>query len=260
MSTLAELGYAVVPGVIAPPLVDGLLAVLRERVGVDLDDPATWDAPGFPPLWATQAQWDIRQAPAVHAAFADAWGQGELAVTIDGVGFKPPVAVDAGSRYAQAMPLHFDVDPREGRIFQGVIYLTDVGPEDGAFRCVPGIFADLEGWFSRHPDFDPAAWAEPDLEDHEIVAVSARAGDLVIFDSRLLHGNAAHHGAHPRVVQYVSMGPGVGPAELYRSGMAPPHLRRRAGWDGPAPDAPAALTLLGRRLAGLEAWPAPVAA
>jgi ectoine hydroxylase-related dioxygenase (phytanoyl-CoA dioxygenase family) len=157
------------------------------------------------------------------------------------------------------MPLHFDLDPREGRhAYQGVVHLTDVGADDGAFRCVPGVFADLAGWLARHPDFEPGAWSEPDLEGHPIVAVPARAGDLVVFDSRLLHGNAAHRGSAPRVVQYVAMTPpgfwAEAPdasAELHRSGYAPEHLRRRPGWAGPATEPPARLTALGHRLLGL---------
>lgn len=262
MNDLGERGYAVVPGVIGPELVAALLALLQDRAGVDLTDPATWAAPGFPAVWAHQAQWDVRQAPAVHAAFANAWGREDLVVSIDGLGFKPPVAVDPDGRYANAMPLHFDVDPRSGdRIFQGVVYLTDVGPDDGAFRCVPGVFADLDGWLERHPDFDHRVWADPDLEAHEVVPVAARAGDLVLFDSRLLHGNGVHRGTSPRVVQYVSLTPadaGWSPVDCYCSGMAPEHLRGRAGWGDAAPDAPADLTALGRRLAGLEAWPAGV--
>jgi hypothetical protein len=257
---LHERGYAVVAGVVGPDLVASALAVLRERTGIALDDPASWaGAPGFPPLWATQAQWDIRQSPRVHAAFAAAWGDADLRVSIDGMGFKPPLATALAGRYAGAMPLHFDLDPREGRhSYQGVVYLTDVGPDDGAFRCVPGVFADLAGWLARHPGFEPGAWEEPDLEEHDIVHVPACAGDLVIFDSRLLHGNAAHHGAAPRVVQYVAMTPpgfwSEGPnawADLYRSGRAPEHFRPRPGWEGPAPDPPARLTDLGQRLVGL---------
>jgi hypothetical protein len=260
MGGLRERGYAVVEGVVGPELVSAALTVLRERTGIALDEPATWtDAPGFPPLWATQPQWAIRQAPAVHRAFADAWGREDLRVSIDGLGFKPPLATAPGGRYADAMPLHFDLDPRESRhTYQGVVYLTDVGPDDGAFRCVPGVFADLEGWLARHPDFDPGAWEAPDLEGHEVVHVPARAGDLVVFDSRLLHGNAAHRGTAPRVVQYVAMTPpgfwgetADAWAELYRTGCAPEHFRRRPGWEGPAEDPPARLTALGRRLVGL---------
>jgi hypothetical protein len=81
---------------------------------------------------------------------------------------------------------------------------------------------------------------------------------LVVFDSRLLHGNAAHRGTAPRVVQYVAMTPpgfwgetADAWAELYRTGCAPEHFRRRPGWEGPAEDPPARLTALGRRLVGL---------
>lgn len=250
--------------------IDGLIALARELAGIDLDDPATWDVTASAlATWAHQAQWDVRQHPRVHHAFAELWQDEALVVSQDALGFKPPTSSvpetrrePGGLADSGAMALHWDLNPREGRwLYHGVLYLTDVGMEDGAFRGVPGIFRDLDGWLTRHPDADLSGDTTIDLESHPIVPVCAKAGDMVVFNSRLPHGNAANRGSHPRLVQYVSMFPAgfwgerrEDHAELYLTGMPNPTYRWKPGWDTPAPSPPAQLTPLGRKLAGLDPW------
>lgn len=252
-------GYVVVPQAVEPEHVHELLEVLREVTGFDVDDPKTWEWSSFSaPIWNHQAQWDVRQHPRLHGAFAAAYGQDALMTGLEGIGVKPPEKV-AATRAAAALPIHLDRDPREPRpVFQGVLYLTDVAPEQGAFTCVPGVFEDLEGWLERHPDVD---WNDIDTEGHDLLPIPGNAGDLVLFDSRLPHGNAANLADSPRVVQYLGYWPpglwGDTPqdtAELYRTGVANPAFRGRPGWDVPNPWPPAELSPLGRKLAGVDAW------
>lgn len=270
ISMLESHGWAVVERVVDRGRVDALIALARELAGIDLDDRATWDvAPAAIAAWAHQAQWDVRQDPRVHRVFAELWGQDELLVSQDALGYKPPVAVVPDAREgaggladANGMSLHWDLHPGAGRhVYQGVLYLTDVGPDDGAFCAVPGVFGDLRGWLDRHPDADTSGDEQLDLEGHAVVAVPGGAGDLVIFDSRLPHGNLANHGDRPRLVQYVSMTPPgfwgerrEEHAQLYLSGRANPSYRWKAGFDGPAPCPPARLTELGRKLVGIDPW------
>ncbi len=263
-------GWTVVEQAATPREVAALVSLAGELAGVDLGDPATWDVPA-PSLatWAHQAQWDVRQSPRIHAVFAGLWGTEALVVSQDALGFKPPIDLVPADRddaeslvSAHGLALHWDLDPRDGRhLYQGVLHLTDVGPGDGEFCGVPGIYADLEGWLARHPDAETNGDDPLDLEGHQVVPVTARAGDLVVFDSRLPHGSLPNHGASPRLVQYVAMFPAgfwgerrEDHAELYRSGLANPTYRWKAGWDKPAPWPPAELTPLGRKLAGLDPW------
>ncbi len=261
LAHLREHGYVVVEQAVEPEHVRALLDLLREEAGLDVDDPATWDYGNFSaPIWNHQLQWDVRQHPRMYEAFAAVWGKRELMVGLEGIGFKPPVDV-AATRAAAALPLHWDRDPRDpAPAYAGVLYLTDVSPEQGAFCGVPGIFGDLHGWLERHPEFDMAD-EDVDLEGHELVPVPGRAGDLVVFDSRLPHGNVENRAETPRVVQYITYWPpgfwGDAPqdtAELYRTGIANPAFRGRPGWDRPNPWPPAQLSPLGRRLAGVDPW------
>ena len=73
------------------------------------------------------AQWDIRQSPKVHGAFADLWGTEQLWCSVDSTHMNPP-------QREGYMPgigaLHIDV-PID-------VLLTDVTEDGGGFACVPG--------------------------------------------------------------------------------------------------------------------------
>jgi ectoine hydroxylase-related dioxygenase (phytanoyl-CoA dioxygenase family) len=101
------------------------------------------------------------------------------------------------------LPIHWDVDPRGGRhLYQAILHLTDSPVERGAFRCVPALWHDHEGWFERHLGAD---LGDVELEGNEVVAVPCHAGDLLIFDSRMAHGNGTNTDNAPRITQAVTM-------------------------------------------------------
>jgi hypothetical protein len=250
-------GYAVAEGVVEQSHIDALLALAESMWGFRLDEPATWGRwpdDYRPAVWGHQAQWDIRQHPPVHRAFAEVYGREDLWVSQDGLAVKPP-----GS---PGLPLHWDVHPDIGeypRVLQGVLYLTDVTAEQGAFRCLPTLFRDRDGWVKRHPD--GPIW-DIDAEGHDVVPVCGKAGDLVLFDTRLPHSNGDNVADTPRVVQYVTMWPpnpwgqqAESHQAIWRTGRAHPDHRVRKGWDHAELWPPAQLTPLGRRLLALEPWP-----
>jgi ectoine hydroxylase-related dioxygenase (phytanoyl-CoA dioxygenase family) len=45
------------------------------------------------------------------------------------------------------------------------------------------------------------------MEGREIVNVSAQTGDLIVWDSRLPHGNSKNGSSEPRIGFYVMMAP-----------------------------------------------------
>lgn len=259
--TLERDGYVLVPDVAGPELLAPLVELARSAWGVDPDDPSTWrtaPAEDAPAVWGHQAQWDLRQHPGVHAAFARLLGRDELWVSQDGLGVRAPG--DPG------MPVHWDVDPRADfphRVLGGLVYVTDTPLARGPFRAVPGLFRDLDGWFDRHPGTgsDPDDLWNIDVEHHASMAVPGCAGDLVVWDARLPHGNEAVAGSAPRLVQFLTMWPpgtwGETAADhqaIWRSRRPNPAYLHKPGWDRTEPWGPAALTPLGRRLIGLEPW------
>lgn len=246
-SELDEQGYTVVRGAVGEALLAPLRALARDEAGLDLDDPATWpDALPAAPTWGHQAQWDIRQHPPIHAAFAAAYGQDELWVSQDALGVHVP-----GMR---GLPIHWDIDPRDemrNRMLQGVLYVTDVGPGQAPFTCVPELFRD--------PPSDPPETWGIDVGGAAVVDVLGSAGDLIIFDGRLPHGRAVNTSDRPRIAQYVTMWPpgswGEDAAvhqDVWQTGRAFEGFRNKPGWDRVEPWPPAQLTPLGRSLLGLS--------
>ena len=100
--------------------------------------------------------------------------------------------------------MHWDVSlqlPIPFRL-QGLIYLSDCGPKDGAFHCVPGFHNKIASWMEQitegvHPREHALANLKPQ-------AITASAGDMVIWHQALPHCATPNYGTSPRMVQYLS--------------------------------------------------------
>jgi Phytanoyl-CoA dioxygenase (PhyH) len=261
---LREFGWARVDGAVPAELCGRLVDVLESELGVPVHDPSRWGSYGgemrdFVPIWGHQAQWDIRQHPILHRIWAALWGTEKLCVSLDSCRFTPPFR--AG--YAEPDGIHWDHNPWDAskRMFQGVLALTDTATDQGGFRCVPSLFRDRGAW-PREPAIvanGEEDWLA-DTKGREIVHVPARPGDLIVWDSRLAHGNSKNRSSRPRIAFYVLMGPAddnwrQAAVESWRTGRCVPWWRGRPGYDRVEPWPPATLTSLGRRLLGLEDWP-----
>jgi ectoine hydroxylase-related dioxygenase (phytanoyl-CoA dioxygenase family) len=103
--------------------------------------------------------------------------------------------------------LHWDTSlarPR-GLSTQGILYLTDTGPEQGAFTCVPGFHRRIDTWLDSLPEgADPR---RQDLHALGSMPIGGRAGDLVIWHDALPHGSRPNRSHLPRIVQYIAMYP-----------------------------------------------------
>lgn len=260
-----EQGYLVLEGVVPPALCARVREAISEFTGVVEEDPRTWDkhaaqGHGIVPLHHAQALWDVRQLPELHAAFAALYGLEQLWVTIDRVSVKAPAALF--ERPYRVDPVHWDGDPRQpaARSIQGLVYLTDTAPEQGAFCCVPELYRGLAPWLAVHAD-DPNP-LQPDVTGFEVVPVGGPAGSLVVWDRRMPHSSGANLHTRPRWVQYVAMHPAGDETarqalrRLYQEKRPPAWALRQAvpGQRDPEPGPPATLTPLGRRLAGVDPW------
>jgi len=186
------------------------------------------------------------------------WGAERLWVSLDMCRFTPPWRPGA----ADPLPLHWEHDPHDPslRLMQGVLALTDTPVGQGGFRCVPSLYRDRQAWPSRPV---PKPWGdawEPEVGEADVLEVPARAGDLIVFDSRLPHANSRNRSDRPRLAFYIQMFPEGDEAErnvrvdCWRSGMCHPAWRWRRGADEPEPWAPATLSRLGRLLLGVDRW------
>lgn len=86
-----------------------------------------------------------------------------------------------------------------------MLFLTDAARGEGSSEYVPSIFRNLDRDLLEHPG--PVLDVPVDVAGHGVVEVSARAGDLVIWDGRLPRQGGRNRGRQPRVSLAVSMHP-----------------------------------------------------
>lgn len=204
-----EHGYVVLHDAVPPENCAAAEDAVWSFLGMDRSDPETWysGAHGhsiWVPLLHDPALWANRNAPRVRRAFAQLWNREDLWVTVDQAGFNPP------ERPGWEFPgphLHWDMSLTMPIPFgmQGILYLTDVAANQGAFTCVPGFHRRIESWLNDLPaDADPR---REDLSALGAIPIAGRAGDLVIWHDALPHGSSPNYADRPRIVQYIKMHP-----------------------------------------------------
>lgn len=278
LASFHENGYVKLDGVVPEEKCQAVIDAIWERLGADPDDTETWYSTpeGMDQHWPSrtdgmvelshhQALWDTRQDPNTYQAFAEIWDEEALWVNVDRCNMTPPRHPDYPEMDNSF--LHWDVDLSDGRSLdtggsdlpygiQAVLFLDEVTEEQGTFQCVPSVYRSLEAWDETHERGD---MSEEAYED-EIERVPGGTGDLVIWDSRLPHGNGSNTGDEPRFAQYVKMAPAdFGDHERRTRRIDAWRERRTFGEDPsewePRNLDPAELSSLGQKLLGLDPWP-----
>jgi len=142
-----------------------------------------------------------RFSPRIKKAFEQLYGTDKIYKTIDKVSFNPP---ETDKFKFLGSPLHWDTSLAQPIpiAFQGLLYLTDCGSNDGAFHCVPGFHNIFSHWLdSIEPDENPR---EKALKTLQPLPILGNAGDFIIWDNRLPHCATANKGEMPRMVQYLT--------------------------------------------------------
>ncbi len=203
-----ELGYVVVPDAIDSADRDAAIGAVCKHVEADLDDPETWYQPNdhgiMVQLFQHPALEANRRSPRLHKAFAQLWGTSDLWVSTDRVGFNAP---ERPGHAFRGPDLHWDVSLDQPIPFgtQGLVYLTDTDPEQGALTLVPGFHHRIGRWLDALAEgVDPRG--QP-LHDLGSIAIGGRAGDAVIWHQALPHGSRPNRTNRPRLVQYINRYP-----------------------------------------------------
>src|SRR3989344_3796967 len=91
-----------------------------------------------------------RRSLRIHKAFAQLWGTADLWRSTDRCGFNPPER--PGYPYG-GQGMHWDVSLHQPIPFatQGILYLTDTPPEQGALTLVPGFHRRVGDWLAQLP-------------------------------------------------------------------------------------------------------------
>lgn len=224
-SYLQENGYVVIGNVISQEDCNSTLKNMRETISsmpnskLSLDDEASWaDSSNYPfkginmIQWIghSKFQWEMRERLA--KLFATVWEckETDLATSFDGFCYMD------GRRKYNLKPLlnntHTDQSPMTKGLwsYQGLVNLLDNGEDDGGFVVVPGThkiheeFCKKLGW-----DEIPVNYLEFGEEQKEDpifktgFKVCAKAGDVILWDSRTFHGNTLPKSENVRAAVYV---------------------------------------------------------
>ncbi len=203
-----EHGYVVLHDSVAPADCDAAAQALWAHIGARDDDVESWYRHSDHGIMVQYFQHPAfetnRRSPRIHKAFAQLWGSADLWVTTDRVGFNVPERPGFPFR---GPDLHWDVSVRTPIPFgtQGILYLADTLPEQGAFTLVPGFQRWGADWLdSLPPGADPR---RQDLHALGSKPIGGRKGDLIIWHQALPHGASPNRAARPRLVQYINMFP-----------------------------------------------------
>ncbi|KAJ5578609.1 uncharacterized protein N7459_007573 [Penicillium hispanicum] len=233
---LRENGFAVIKGAIPRERALDYQRKARQwlksfgNTELDYENPETWVAKNLP-LQSTintfsayaiaheKFMWDARMEPGVIDAFAKIWGTEELLASFDSLNITFPNRKDVPRKGAWE---HVDQSPlRRGmHCVQGIINLSEAGPDDGGLMVYPGSHRLVDEYFDT--ETDPSTWTSKDLywfdqtklewfkkrglHPHK---VCADIGDLIVWDSRTIH-----YGSEPteasntiRTVIYAALSP-----------------------------------------------------
>ncbi len=268
-------GYVVVGGLVDRCHLDAVVDAVFEFLGQDPADPDSWyTGPprphGMVQLFQHRALWANRQNPAIYRTFADLLGCQQLWVSVDRANMKPPARSDHPG-WGDDGFLHWDIDPRQPPdhppSVQGVVALTHTPHEQGGFQCAPELYRMLDDLLAETDPEDDRRAVDgspkgPKLGGVEAHPVAMNAGDLLIWDSRLPHGNGANHGQLPRLAQYIRMFPAGTDDDRHARVRDFETRRPPAGFVPPGSLPPESglkprLTKLGRLLLGIDSWERP---
>jgi hypothetical protein len=259
-------GHMVIRNVVSAGLARNAVREIAAFVGADLRDSGTWyrsqpELDGVVPLHHGQSLWAIRQCPNLYEVFTEFFRNPRLMVDISRCIFRPPVHQDfPGRSYGT---IHWDTDPRAPgpQSLQAAVLLTDVGHNEGGFQCLPEIYSNLSAWLKQYATGNDFDFFNPGLNDRPTMQVMGKAGDVILWSTRLPHGSAINLSRRPRVAMFVTMQPPNESPE-YRESMKTWWLTKRAPiqWRGmpgqidPEPGEPAVLSELGKKLIGVSPW------
>jgi hypothetical protein len=267
-------GYVIIKNAVPKEQVKRTADFLWEFEEKDPNDPETWYTPpraemqmkeltntGMVEVYNHQTLWDNRQAPKIHAAFADIWGTEKLWCTIDRANLNFPLR--PGFEYKAF--IHWDYDPEtKPQNVQGVLALADQMDEEmGGFQCIPELFRTYDTWKLTQPE--DRDHFKPDTTGFTPEKIKMEAGDLLIFNSSQPHGIRANNSKNKvRIAQYISMMPAEEDNEALREWRINSWRNRIAPEGYAFPGDPrhweqtkyttATLSPLGKKLLGLDRW------
>lgn len=205
-----EKGYLVVHDAVEADLVQRIIDDIFDFTARDPKRPETWFEPednkaGMIEMHGRNSLWAARQAPRIHEVFTDLWGTEELWMSVNRVNFNVPQSL---GREREDL-IHWDLDLAKtpyNPAIQGVLALSDCGEEDGTFLCVPGSHLDVAAWHESGCE-GPRPTVEEIRSRRPLKRIPVKAGELILWNQGLIHGNGVNHGERARLAMYVHQTP-----------------------------------------------------
>lgn len=202
-------GYLIIRNAVPKEDCEKTIEVICNFIGIDRDTPATWynSHPARQGIMVQLFQDPIleknRDSKKVRAAYEQLWGNTDLWVSADRVGFNPP---ENNTWKFPGPRLHWDAELELPFPFdlQGILYLADTAENQGAFSLVPGFHNRLEDWLTSLNGTNPY---DQNLYDLGCIPIAANAGDFIIWHHALPHGSSTNTSDKPRFVQYFTYAP-----------------------------------------------------
>ena len=206
-------GYVVIPNVLSQSEVDQALSFTWDWLeslgsGISKSDPSTWQDKNWPgdlksgivtTCRAAQqaAAWFVRGSSRVQQAFSAVWGEEQLITSMDCVIMWRPWLVEGAEGWRPVTEgLHIDQNPfnKSGlQCVQGMVPLCKVTKDIGGLQVVPRSHKEYVQDIIRrdHPEHKHSGdfcKVNPDNYKGAEALLEANAGDLILWDSRLIHG------------------------------------------------------------------------
>lgn len=205
-----ENGYLILKNVISKEDCQATIDVICDFLKINLHDANTWYSPNtsrqgiMVQLFQHPLLQKNRQSARIRMAYEQLWQRTDIWVTTDRVGFNPP---ETEKWKFPGPDLHWDcsLDLPVPFNLQGLLYLADTAPEQGAFTLVPGFHNRISEWLPSLPK-----GTNPRTEDlHALgsLPIAAEAGDFIIWHQALPHGSRPNTSSKPRFVQYINYQP-----------------------------------------------------
>ncbi len=207
-----EKGYVIVKNAITFEDVNASKKAIWDFLQKEEEDANTWYQPHpdwqgiMVNLYRHPTLDSNRHSVRIKKAFEQIWGTNQLVVTTDKVGYNPP---ETDSFKYRGIGLHWDTSLASPIPFgvQGILYLTDTLPHQGALTLVPGFHLIIHEWLKQLPtETNPR---EVDLTTFHPIPIAANAGDLIIWNHALPHGSSPNRASLPRLVQYLYWSPPI---------------------------------------------------
>jgi hypothetical protein len=203
-------GYVIIKNAVTKQDCDDTINAICQYINIDKNDSATWynEHPQKQGIMVQLFQHPTieknRQSIKIKNAYQQLWQRKDVYVNIDKAGFNPPEKVNWKF---PASPLHWDVSLKTPIPFgtQGILYLCDTLPNQGAFTVVPGFHNKIEQWLNELPKGENPR--TQNLYTLGPIPIAANAGDFIIWHHALPHAASPNKSILPRFVQYINYAP-----------------------------------------------------